>query len=847
MIEPLESRIAPAATFTFMDVDGDIATVTTSKGTSADLAEANGVLTFSLPDPGAPDVPRQLLKIDLSLTLPISQTFMGTDLTVKVTRMAPGGDGLVHVGFIDARELVLGSPEESIDLGTVTIGGDLGQIEAGFGFGTGVKSLTVDSLGRFGLATQGGTGDLLSIIKGSLGSLKVRTDVREAGVIVTDSTPENGRIGPVTIGGSLVGGDGPDTGVLNASGDMGIVKIGGDIRGGDSAPGGGQTGASGGISAGGKIASLTVSGSLARGRFILDGIVTSLSLGSVKIGGDLTGTLAPANGMQSLTVGGSVLSLATVGHVIGDTRVAGDLLGGLKTSVTSLGGLGGSVTIGGSVIGGSISGQPRMVTVAGSVIGGDIGNFENGLASVKIGGDLIGGSVYAGTEMNPTSFANLGSVTIGGSFIGVGTKGRIFSNGTIGAVKIGGSVIGDGDGSATIRSYQLLGSLGISHITSVTIGGSLLGGPGVGSAQIEAGLRVNGSTADGNLGPVSIRGSVLGDGQQSGLIQATGTIASVKIGGSLKGGAGTDSGEIFTLRSIGAVTVGRDVRGGTINATGLIDGGSIASVTIGGSLIGGKGNLSGAIFAVGKLGPVKLGHDLQGGSITATEANLDRAGFIHGSRIASVFIGGSILGGLDTSTAGGLTNNASIRADHDIGAIVVKGSIAGTLTADGRGRPAITARGQETLAPNAKTDLAIASITVGGRVDRAVILAGFELDDSESTGTNANASIGPVRVGGDWIATSMTAGVNDIGLDGFGNEGDMRIAGATLVSRIASITITGTVAGTFGGSDHYGFVAAQIGSFRAAGFAPKLMSLPGAPKDITELSLVTGDVTLREV
>lgn len=842
MIESLESRIAPAATLTFMDVDGDLATISTSKGSNADLSEANGVLTFSAPDPGLPDTPRQLLKVDLGLTVPISQIFGGTDLTIKVTKKAVGGDGLVHVGFINAREQILGSPRESIDLGAVTVGGDLGKLEAGFGFATGVKSLTVDSLGQFGLATQGGTGDLLSIIKGGLGSLKVRGDVREAAISVTSSTAALGKIGPVTIGGSLIGGDGPDTGVILATGEVGAVKITGDIRGGDSAPGGGETGASGAIFAGGRMASLTVGGSLLRGRGILDGVVGGNgSLGPVKIGGNVSGTLAPGGAVQSVTIGGSTSGLSFISNVEGDVRVAGDFASVLTLRVP------GSVFIGGSMLGGGITGTPRMVTVGGSVIGAEIGAFTSDLRAVKIGGDLIGGSVYAGTETNPTSIADLGTVTIGGSFIGVGTTGRIFSNGTIGSVKIGVSVVGDGDGSATIRSYQILGALAKSHITSVTIGGSLLGGAGVGSAEIDAGVRVGMASANGNLGPVSIRGSVVGAGQQSGLIQATGTIASVKIGGSLTGGAGVDSGEIFTLQSIGAVTVGCDVRGGTINATGLIDGGSIKSVTIGGSLVGGAGNLSGAIFSVGNLGAVKIGHDLQGGSISGTAANLDRAGYIKGGRIASVTIGGSILGGLDTSTAGGLTSNASIRADNDIGAILVKGSIAGTLTAEGRGRPAIAARGQETLAPGATTDLAIKSLTVGGRVDRAIIFAGFDLDDSLTAGSNGNASIGAVRVGGDWIATSLVAGVNDTNDNGFGNGDDQRIAGATLVSRIASITIRGTVAGSAAAGDHFGFTAAQIGSFKAGGFTAKLKSLPADPKDIVEFSLITGDVTLREV
>jgi hypothetical protein len=40
IVEALESRIVPAAVFTFTDVDGDAVTVKTSKGTNADLSAA---------------------------------------------------------------------------------------------------------------------------------------------------------------------------------------------------------------------------------------------------------------------------------------------------------------------------------------------------------------------------------------------------------------------------------------------------------------------------------------------------------------------------------------------------------------------------------------------------------------------------------------------------------------------------------------------------------------------------------------------------------------------------------------------------------------------------------------
>ena len=38
-IEPLEARIAPAGVFTYIDVDGDLVTIKTSKGTNTQLAD----------------------------------------------------------------------------------------------------------------------------------------------------------------------------------------------------------------------------------------------------------------------------------------------------------------------------------------------------------------------------------------------------------------------------------------------------------------------------------------------------------------------------------------------------------------------------------------------------------------------------------------------------------------------------------------------------------------------------------------------------------------------------------------------------------------------------------------
>src|SRR5262249_22721187 len=146
-IEPLEARIAPASFVTFPDIDGDQVKVTTSAG---DLTGA--VIIFSIG--GKPAVAEVRLN---------NPGLDGANLTVTVTKVL-GGDGLTTVGHIDGG---------TNDFGSITIAGDLGDIDCGSGTaGTpAIKSLNVRSLGAYGLASQPVGGDLTSNLFGALGAL----------------------------------------------------------------------------------------------------------------------------------------------------------------------------------------------------------------------------------------------------------------------------------------------------------------------------------------------------------------------------------------------------------------------------------------------------------------------------------------------------------------------------------------------------------------------------------------------------------------------------------------------------------------------------------------------------
>ncbi|HVT81051.1 MAG TPA: hypothetical protein VHM90_10375, partial [Phycisphaerae bacterium] len=194
---------------TFSDVDGDVVTVSVSAGT---LSPQNFIM-FSLSA-----THDQLRTINLT-----DSSFTGASITFSINKSA-GGDGLVNVGFINAG---------GIDLGAVTIPGDLGRINCGDGNGAtaALTALNVRSIGRYGVSTQAPGGSLESDIANFVGSITVKTDITEAKLIVGGTI--SAAIGTLTIGGSLIGGSADRSGTVEVFGSIGALKITGDLLGGD--------------------------------------------------------------------------------------------------------------------------------------------------------------------------------------------------------------------------------------------------------------------------------------------------------------------------------------------------------------------------------------------------------------------------------------------------------------------------------------------------------------------------------------------------------------------------------------------------------------------------------------
>ena len=243
---------------------------------------------------------------------------------------------------------------------------------------------------------------------------------------------------------------------------------------------------------------------------------------------------------------------------------------------------------------------------------------------------------------------------------------------------------------------------------------------------------------------------------------------------------GNSSGQLESDDRFGSLTVGAIV-GGTGSDSGILTGDRFGKLTVRGDLLGGVGDRSGRIF------------------VTSGD-------------LPALTVGGSIRSGTGASTGGVFVSGA-------LGPVTVGGEIVGTAA-----NPVTIAAGGD-VPFGGSSDIGITSLSVKGGVTQARILAGY---DEGVTARNADAVIGKVTVGGDWIASSIAAGVAANGEGGFGTADDTLISGggttndAALTSRIGSIAIKGQLLGTVAGGDAFGFVAEQIGSVKVGAFSEPL-------------------------
>lgn len=303
-------------------------------------------------------------------------------------------------------------------------------------------------------------------------------------------------------------------------------------------------------------------------------------------------------------------------------------------------------------------------------------------------------------------------------------------------------------------------------------------------------------------------GTIFAGGTDLGVVKLDGDLGAILVGDSTVADGSVKS---LTVGSIGVLGATQDsvfrgkvgvlaVRGDIANTSLINDtsmelnpgAGAFGSITIGGNFEASRTATS-RIVTTGDIGALKIG-----GSLIVTSSN--NSGIVSGGKIGSVTVGGSVMG---------TDGRALVLAGTTIGKVAIGGSLDNAqLAAGGNAVPL-----------NPAAAIAIASVTVKGRVQDSLIQSGINL-----TGAfNPDTQIGSITVNGDWIRSNASASTA-AGPDGkYGTPDDILFAATgtytnntAIVSKIASVFVKGQIFGTSGGTDSYGFVAQTIGNSDAA-------------------------------
>jgi hypothetical protein len=390
------------------------------------------------------------------------------------------------------------------------------------------------------------------------------------------------------------------------------------------------------------------------------------------------------------------------------------------------------------------------------------------LGAVTVEGDL--GGIRAGN----TYGVALGRLAVESLGTAEGTRSQDYArygrlDGDLGSLRVAGDValslaIAGGKTGRIVIGGDVTGSIGVAkQIDAVAVGGSLFGGQGDRS----------GSISGARIGPVF-------------------------VGGSLVGGPGSHSGSIEAGRGIGPVRIAHDLCGGEGAYSGSIrvtEFGAAQSLHVGGDALGGGGYFSGTAFA---RGPAALGGSVRGGDGAGS-------GAIGGERVA---IAGDVRRG-EGRGSGTVTGGAYWLRSAWIGGALDGGIAAGSIgrvRVEGSASGEIVSSGFDWL--GTPKGAAMGIISIGGNAERLMIFADY---DPEVAST-----IGRVEVGGDWIASSVVAGI-DPGPDRRLGTADDAIADARSgVARIARIIIDGAVKATEEAGDRFLIVAGRVGAVRVS-------------------------------
>ena len=757
-VDPLAG--APAAngkSITFRDVDGDIVTIKTSKGTLT-AANLTGYQT------GGPNGASLFQKLTLD------STFTVANITITAKPSADGGNGFVNLGYLDA---------VGVDLGIVSIAGDVARVTVGSVGGDAkvpaMKSLTVQSIGLLGDSTLAGA-DLGFIgveTQGALPKLTVKDDLRGS-IDIGD----NGSLGTITIGGSMVGAN-----RIEAAGSIGLVKIVGDIR--------SASGAASIVARGGVLGALTVDGSII-GRDRLNPVNitaygqptaptkgTDVAIKSVTIKGSVENANFLAGGAGSLNADASIGSITVGGDWLASSATAGVNVGpdsviGTADDAKYSGGVRDNVNISASIGSFTVKGQAFGTT---SDTGDMFGVVAEQIGKAKVGTRTFAFKADKGATLNHEAFFAAPTLT------GAGTENPAFdftirelgsttptiTTATPNLVLSADSktaTFTDVDGDiVTVKRTAGTFVTGDCQITPTAALGGLLAKLTLTSAPNNALFNV---TITAKVGPTGGNGFV-----NVGEIDADGVdVGSITVGGELQGLEAGDNGD--TRVALGSLTV---------QSLGTLGGTSLQGDEINGAH---------------GLGKITVKSDIRSTDIFSNQQD--------SGNLASLTVGGSVTkstiqsaAGIGTIKIGGsFRDDGRIQAVNRIAAITIGGDLHDTEVEIFAKSP-LAGKGP---------DNAIGKLTIGGNTESSNFILGRN--------NNADTGIGTISVGHAWIASTILAGTT-AGLDGFiGTVDDAKVTiGAPIdtarISTIASLIIKGQALGTPASGDHFGIVAQQIG------------------------------------
>lgn len=459
-----------------------------------------------------------------------------------------------------------------------------------------------------------------------------------------------------------------------------------------------------------------------------------------------------------------------------------------------------------------------------------------GLGKVKIAGDL--GQIDAGTGGSNLAIKSLTAQTFGAWGTGTqGANGSIASSlaGKVGTIKVTTMTGVSLDLSGAVANLNIVGSIldsaitGTADLAKVRVGAGAINSSFAAKSIVKmdvVGTLYSNVTVTGTLGSLTVKGDFV----YRKIVAAE--ILNVAIAGSVYGLDGAaQTGFISASGKIGKVKIGGDLRGGSGDQTGRIAaGGNIDSVTIVGSLVGPIvardsttnsyiASSSSSIAAGGNLTSVRIGGNIIGPVLQVIPNT--------GPWFASYCCTISAVGDIGTVSIGGSVvgisgDDFSNRNNVEIFAKHIGTvSVGGDFTGTGDDAPGIYAEGSPGR-------MAIGKIVVKGSFRLATILAGTSAPNVGGAAKNADGRIGSVSIGGNLASATIAALDSGAGVSDNGS----------IVSQISSITVGGQIIGnSVVRAEH--IVSAKLGGLPIA-------LKPGERTDTTAILFPPGGGSLAE-